>query len=66
MYVCTVRNVCVCLAGGATGVAGRALAKTAQLAADPRAADVRHAARRALACLYDCNPVPVRFVVVLC
>ncbi|CAH0716793.1 unnamed protein product, partial [Brenthis ino] len=55
---CTPNSLAVALHGGATGVAGRALAKTSQLAADPRAADVRHAARRALACLYDCNPVP--------
>ncbi|KAF9810431.1 hypothetical protein SFRURICE_019029, partial [Spodoptera frugiperda] len=42
--------------GGATGVAGRALVKVSALAADPRAADVRVCARRALASLYDCNP----------
>ncbi|KAI8441689.1 hypothetical protein MSG28_015221 [Choristoneura fumiferana] len=44
--------------GGATGVAGRALVKVAALAQEPRAADIRVSARRALACLYDCNPVP--------
>ncbi|CAH2084329.1 unnamed protein product [Euphydryas editha] len=43
---------------GAGGAAGRALVKVAALAGDARANDVRVAARRALACLYDCNPVP--------
>ena len=51
--------------GGASGVAGRALSKVSSLASDPRAADVRHGARRALACLYDCNPVPVRVCAVV-
>ncbi|XP_060808798.1 CLIP-associating protein isoform X2 [Amyelois transitella] len=55
---CTPASLSAALHGGATGVAGRALAKVSVLAADPRAADVRVAARRALACLYDCNPVP--------
>lgn len=52
-------RVCAHWPGGAGGAAGRALVKVSLLAADPRAADVRVAARRALACLYDCNPVPV-------
>ncbi|KAL0859319.1 hypothetical protein ABMA27_011121 [Loxostege sticticalis] len=55
---CTPNSLAVALHGGATGVAGRALVKVSTLANDPRAADVRVAARRALACLYDCNPVP--------
>jgi hypothetical protein len=46
-------------AGGGGGTAGRALGRVAALAADARAHDLRSAARRALACLYDCNPVPV-------
>ncbi|XP_052757139.1 CLIP-associating protein isoform X2 [Galleria mellonella] len=55
---CTPAALAAALHGGATGVAGRALARVALQAGDPRAADVRLAARRALACLYDCNPVP--------
>ncbi|XP_049882539.1 CLIP-associating protein isoform X2 [Pectinophora gossypiella] len=55
---CTPNSLAVALHGGASGIAGRALVKVATLAADPRAADVRVCARRALACLYDCNPVP--------
>ncbi|XP_064075639.1 CLIP-associating protein isoform X3 [Vanessa tameamea] len=55
---CTPSGLALALHGGAGGAAGRALAKVSALAADARAADVRHAARRALACLYDCNPVP--------
>ncbi|CAH0688475.1 unnamed protein product [Chilo suppressalis] len=55
---CTPNSLCVALHGGASGVAGRALAKLSVLCAEPRAADVRQMARRALACLYDCNPVP--------
>ncbi|XP_050359201.1 CLIP-associating protein [Nymphalis io] len=55
---CTPSGLALALHGGAAGAAGRALCKVSALAADARAADVRHAARRALACLYDCNPVP--------
>lgn len=55
---CTPNSLALALHGGATGVAGRALVKVSALAADPRAADVRVCARRALASLYDCNPVP--------
>ncbi|KAJ2939326.1 hypothetical protein O0L34_g13423 [Tuta absoluta] len=55
---CTPNSLAHALHGGANGIAGRALVKVANLAADPRAADVRVSARRALACLYDCNPVP--------
>ncbi|XP_046974847.1 CLIP-associating protein isoform X2 [Vanessa cardui] len=55
---CTPSGLALALHGGAAGAAGRALSKVAALAGDARAADVRHAARRALACLYDCNPVP--------
>ncbi|XP_045782682.1 CLIP-associating protein isoform X1 [Maniola jurtina] len=55
---CTPNSLAVALHGGATDVAGRALVKVAVLAGDPRAGDVRQCARRALACLYDCNPVP--------
>lgn len=54
----TPNSLAVALHGGATGVAGRALVKVSAQAADPRAHDVRLAARRALAALYDCNPVP--------
>ncbi|XP_063898023.1 CLIP-associating protein isoform X4 [Helicoverpa armigera] len=55
---CTPNSLALALHGGATGVAGRALVKVSSLASDPRAADVRVTARRALASLYDCNPVP--------
>ncbi|XP_052742849.1 CLIP-associating protein isoform X3 [Bicyclus anynana] len=55
---CTPNSLAVALHGGATDVAGRALAKVSALAGDPRAGDVRQCARRALSCLYDCNPVP--------
>ncbi|CAH1643073.1 unnamed protein product [Spodoptera littoralis] len=55
---CTPNSLALALHGGATGVAGRALVKVSSLAGDPRAADVRVSARRALASLYDCNPVP--------
>ncbi|XP_026736915.1 CLIP-associating protein isoform X2 [Trichoplusia ni] len=55
---CTPNSLALALHGGASGVAGRALVKVSALAADPRAADVRVCARRALASLYDCNPVP--------
>ncbi|XP_072937577.1 CLIP-associating protein [Epargyreus clarus] len=55
---CTPNTLSVALHGGATGVAGRALVKVAALAADPRAVEVRVFARKALAFLYDCNPVP--------
>ncbi|KAL4712183.1 hypothetical protein ACJJTC_011044 [Scirpophaga incertulas] len=55
---CTPNSLAVALQGGAAGVAGRALVKVSALAADPRAAEVRQAARRALPALYDCNPVP--------
>ncbi|XP_075988016.1 CLIP-associating protein isoform X2 [Anticarsia gemmatalis] len=55
---CTPNSLAVALHGGATGVAGRALVKVSAQAGDPRAHDVRLAARRALAALYDCNPVP--------
>ncbi|CAK1549063.1 unnamed protein product [Leptosia nina] len=55
---CIPNSLAVALQGGSTGVAGRALSKVAALANDPRAADVRVSARRALAALYDCNPVP--------
>uniref|UniRef100_A0A2A4K084 TOG domain-containing protein n=1 Tax=Heliothis virescens TaxID=7102 RepID=A0A2A4K084_HELVI len=55
---CTPNSLALALHGGATGVAGRALVKVSTLASDPRAADVRVTARRALASLYDCNPVP--------
>ncbi|XP_053621346.1 CLIP-associating protein isoform X2 [Plodia interpunctella] len=55
---CTPSSLAAALHGGATGAGARALSKVSALAADARAADVRVAARRALACLYDCNPVP--------
>ncbi|CAB3237351.1 unnamed protein product [Arctia plantaginis] len=55
---CTPNSLAVALQGGAAGVAGRALVKVSAQAADPRAHDLRLAARRALAALYDCNPVP--------
>ncbi|XP_038217612.1 CLIP-associating protein [Zerene cesonia] len=55
---CTPNSLAVALQGGGAGVAGRALAKVAWLAGEPRAGDVRLAARRALAHLYDCNPPP--------
>ncbi|XP_063544536.1 CLIP-associating protein [Cydia strobilella] len=55
---CTPGACAQALQGGATGVAGRALVKVASHAQDPRAADIRLNARRALAALYDCNPVP--------
>ncbi|XP_026325390.1 CLIP-associating protein-like isoform X2 [Hyposmocoma kahamanoa] len=55
---CTPNSLAVALQGGAGGFAGRALAKVSLLAQDPRQGDVRQSARRALACLYDCNPVP--------
>ncbi|GBP40250.1 CLIP-associating protein [Eumeta japonica] len=55
---CTPNSLAVALQGGANGVAGRALIKVAALAQDPRGGEVRTCARRALACLYDCNPVP--------
>ncbi|CAG4965766.1 unnamed protein product [Colias eurytheme] len=55
---CTPNSLAVALQGGSTGVAGRALTKVAYLASEPRAGDVRQAARRALAHLYDCNPPP--------
>ncbi|CAG5005397.1 unnamed protein product [Parnassius apollo] len=55
---CTPNSLAVALHGGSSGAAGRALCKVAALAGEPRAADLRTAARRALAALYDCNPVP--------
>ncbi|CAH0698109.1 unnamed protein product [Spodoptera exigua] len=55
---CTPNSLALALHGGSAGVAGRALCKVATQAGDPRAADVRAAARRALASLYDCNPGP--------
>ncbi|CAF4741378.1 unnamed protein product [Pieris macdunnoughi] len=55
---CTPNSLAVALQGGSTSVAGRALTKVANLANDSRSADVRTMARRALAALYDCNPVP--------
>ncbi|KPJ16297.1 CLIP-associating protein [Papilio machaon] len=56
---CTPSSLALALNGGASGAAGRALCKVAALASDPRAPEVRTGARRALAALYDCNPVPV-------
>ncbi|KAG6451585.1 CLIP-associating protein isoform X2 [Manduca sexta] len=58
LHYCTPAALAHALHGGASGAAGRALCKMASLAADARAPDVRSAARTALACLYDCNPVP--------
>ncbi|XP_045538310.1 CLIP-associating protein [Papilio machaon] len=55
---CTPSSLALALNGGASGAAGRALCKVAALASDPRAPEVRTGARRALAALYDCNPVP--------
>ncbi|CAH2056542.1 unnamed protein product, partial [Iphiclides podalirius] len=55
---CTHNSLAVALHGGASGAAGRALCKVAAMAADPRGGDVRTSARRALAALYDRNPVP--------
>ncbi|XP_063391307.1 LOW QUALITY PROTEIN: uncharacterized protein LOC134676856 [Cydia fagiglandana] len=55
---CTPNACAQALQDGAGGVAGRALGRVAAHAQDPRAADVRLTARRALAALYDCNPVP--------
>ncbi|XP_045530790.1 CLIP-associating protein isoform X2 [Pieris brassicae] len=57
-HYCTQNSLAVALQGGSTSVAGRALTKVANLANDSRSADVRTMARRALAALYDCNPVP--------
>ncbi|XP_041986016.1 CLIP-associating protein [Aricia agestis] len=55
---CTPANLAAALQGGANGAAGRAMVRVAALAGDARAHDVRSAARRALACLYDCAPAP--------
>ncbi|XP_028039809.1 CLIP-associating protein isoform X2 [Bombyx mandarina] len=56
LHYCTPGALALALQGGGGGVAGRGVAKVCALAADPRAGDVRTAARRALAALYDCSP----------
>ncbi|XP_050673521.1 CLIP-associating protein isoform X2 [Leptidea sinapis] len=54
---CTPSGLAVALQESGNTVPLRAISKVSSFANEPRSGDVRVNARRALACLYDCNPV---------